>query len=82
MEVLEKTFVPKEESRCSKVIEQRWKGRSFERLRIVTGSTDRQAAMIRWAWETFGISEAVVDIDQAFCSFDPIDLADLPLKLG
>jgi hypothetical protein len=68
-------------SSLASVLEQRWKGRRFKRLRIVTGSTDRQAAMIRWSWETFGISEAVVDVDQAFCSFDPAELAKLPLKL-
>jgi hypothetical protein len=69
------------ERSLASVVEQRWKGRNFERIRVIAGSTDRQAAMIRWAWKTFGISEAVVDIDQAFCSFDPAELADLPLKL-
>src|SRR5580693_6748058 len=37
--------------------------------------------MIRWAWKTFGISEAVVDVDQTFCSFDPAELAGLLLNL-
>jgi hypothetical protein len=69
------------QSSIASVLEQRWKGRNFERLRIITGSTDRHAAMIRWAWKTFGISEAVVDVDQAFCSFDPGELAGLPLNL-
>src|SRR5208337_1698170 len=62
-------------------LEQRWKGRKFERLRIVTGSTDHHAAMIRWAAKTFGIVEAVLEIDQEFCSFDPVALADLPVIL-
>jgi hypothetical protein len=62
-------------------LEQRWKGRKFERLRIVSGSTDHQAAMIRWAAKTFGIVEAVVEIDQESCSFDPEALADLLVTL-
>jgi hypothetical protein len=62
-------------------LEQRWRGRRFERLQIVAGSTDNQAAMIRWAAETFGIVEAVVEIDREFCSFDPVALADLPVTL-
>ena len=62
-------------------LEQRWQGRTFERLRIVTGSTDQHAAMIRWAAKAFGIVEAVVEIDQEFCSFDPVALADLPVTL-
>jgi len=62
-------------------LERRWRGRRFERLHIVTGSTDHHAAMIRWAAKTFGIVEAVLEVDQEFCSFDPVALADLPVTL-
>jgi hypothetical protein len=63
------------------VLEQRWRGRKFKSLRMVSGSTDQQGAMIRWAANTFGIVEAVVEIDKSFCSFDPSALPDLTVDL-
>ena len=65
----------------SSVLERRWEGRRFEALHVVTGSTDQQGAMIRWAAETFGVTKAVVEVDRAFCSFDPSLLLGLPVDL-
>lgn len=69
------------EQTIGSTLEQRWRGRHFERLRITTGSTDRQAAMIRWAARIFGISEATVEVDITCCSFDPAVLVDIPVQL-
>jgi hypothetical protein len=68
-------------SSLASALEERWQGRRFKRLRMVTGSTDQQGAVIRWAAKTFGVKEAVVEIDQAFCSFDPTALSDLAVDL-
>lgn len=63
-------------------LEERWSGRRFKRLRLSTGSTDQSGEMLRWAHETFGVEEAIVETNADFCSFKPELLADLPLKLS
>ena len=63
------------------VLQQRWAGRRFQRLRMVTGSTDQNAAMIRWAAATFGISQAIIEVDIATCDFDPMKLSDIGIDL-
>ena len=40
-------------------VERRWAGRTFTSLKVLTGSTDRDAGFLRWASEAFGL----VDID-------------------
>lgn len=63
------------------ILERRWQGRRFDRLRMVCGSTDQQAAMVRWAAERFGVSKAIIEMDLGCCGFDPKQLAALPLEL-
>ena len=60
---------------------QRWTGRRFDEVRILTGSTDESGAFLRWAHETFGIKRAVVALTPAMSSFRPERLADLPIEL-
>lgn len=62
-------------------LEARWRGRRFDRLRVVAGSTDRAAAMVRWAAKTFGVTEAVLEMDLAACSLDPDQLRNLSVRL-
>ncbi len=63
------------------ILEERWRGRRFERMRVICGSTDQQGAMLRWAAEKFGISKATVEVDLECCAFDPTLLPDLPVEL-
>jgi hypothetical protein len=60
---------------------ERWSGRQFDSLRILTGSTDQSGAFLRWAHATFGIRRAVVALTPSMASFDPAKLADLPIEL-
>lgn len=60
---------------------QRWAGRQFDSVRILTGSTDKSGAFLRWAHRTFGIKRAMVALTPAMASFDPAQLADLPIEL-
>ena len=61
------------------LLERRWEGRQFDRLRIVTGSTDNSAAMIRWATNKFGIKKAFLEVDRDCCGLDPLLLEDIPI---
>jgi len=62
-------------------VARRWSGRSFSKLRGMTGSTDAAGAMLRWAAEAFGVREAVLALDPAWASFEPAAVAKLPLSL-
>lgn len=60
---------------------QRWVGRRFDEVKILTGSTDESGAFLRWAHSTFGVEKATIALTPSSASFDPDKLADLPLKL-
>ncbi|MBL8472397.1 MAG: phospholipase D family protein [Rhodocyclaceae bacterium] len=60
---------------------QRWAGRRFDEVRILTGSTDESGAFLRWAHSTFGVQQATIALTPSSASFDLDKLADLPLKL-
>ena len=60
---------------------QRWAGRRFDEVKILTGSTDESGAFLRWAHSTFGVQQATIALTPSSASFDPDKLADLPLKL-
>ena len=60
---------------------QRWIGRRFEEVKILTGSTDESGAFLRWAHSTFGVEKATIALTPSSASFDTNKLADLPLKL-
>jgi hypothetical protein len=59
----------------------RWRGRRFRKLWMATGSTDMGGAMLDWAHRTFGIEEAIVEVDPSMAIFDPTALAALPLRV-
>jgi hypothetical protein len=61
---------------------QRWAGRRFNGVKILTGSTDESGAFLRWAHSTFGIQQATIALTPSSASFDHDKLADLPLKLS
>jgi hypothetical protein len=61
---------------------QRWAGRRFSGVKILTGSTDESGAFLRWAHSTFGIQQATIALTPSAASIDPDKLADLPLKLS
>jgi hypothetical protein len=60
---------------------QRWIGRRFNEVKILTGSTDESGAFLRWAHSTFGVEKATIALTPSSASFDPNTLADLPLNL-
>lgn len=60
---------------------QRWAGRQFDEVKILTGSTDESGAFLRWAHSTFGVKHATVALTPSTASFIPEQLADLPLQL-
>jgi len=62
-------------------LERRWAGRRFDRFIMLTGSTDQDGAVLEWAHEAFGVSEAVVILTPSRASFDPERLAGLPLRV-
>ena len=59
----------------------RWRERRFQRMWMATGSTDVGGAMLDWAQRTFGIEEAIVEVDPSMAIFDPTALAALPLRV-
>lgn len=50
-------------------LEERWRGRRFEEVRIFTGSTDENGAFLQWLNKTFGITRALVVLDENRASF-------------
>jgi hypothetical protein len=60
---------------------QRWAGRQFDEVKILTGSTDESGAFLRWVHSTFGVKRATVALTPSSASFVPDKLADLPLEL-
>lgn len=59
----------------------RWAGRQFDEVKILTGSTDETGAFLRWAHDTFGIQRAIIALTPSMASFVPEKLNDLPLEL-
>jgi len=59
----------------------RWAGRSFESVEIMTGSTDRNGAFLKWAAEVFGVRSAVVGLYPGNSDFDAGQLGRLPLDV-
>jgi hypothetical protein len=60
---------------------ERWLGRKFTEVFILTGSTDEGGAFLRWAHRTFGIERAVIALTPSQATFSLHALADLPLEL-
>ncbi len=60
---------------------ERWSGRRFQRLVMLTGSTDDRGAMLKWAHDAFGVTEATVILTPDRAAFLPARLASLPLTV-
>ena len=60
---------------------RRWAGRRFTNLKILTGSTDRDAGFLRWAAETFGLERIDVCLTPECASFDAEALKRLGLPV-
>lgn len=60
---------------------ERWRGRSFSSLRVMTGSTDARGAFLRHLHREFGIIESDILVDRGRCSFQSAELMDLPLEV-
>ncbi len=63
------------------LLSQRWAGRQFDEVKILTGSTDESGAFLRWAHSEFGIKRATVLLTPTMASFLPDKLSDLPFEL-
>ena len=63
----------------SRLLGDRWRGRRFEEVKVLTGSTDTGGAQLRWCHEAFGVSRATVLVDEDRCSFLHAEIAELPL---
>lgn len=62
-------------------LQDRWRGRRFDEVRVLTGSTDRTGEMLRWAHRVFGIERATIALNPSMASLDQQGIADLPVEL-
>ena len=62
-------------------LEDRWRGRRFDSVRLFTGSTDRAAAQLRWLNDAFGVRHATVVVEPDRADFAPEELGGLPLAV-
>ena len=62
-------------------LRERWEGRSFNTLRVFTGSSDREGRFIQACHEAFGIEQCVVTVDPSTASFEPDVLESLPVTV-
>lgn len=56
----------------------RWSGRRFKKLFLATGSSDDRGAMLRWAHDTFGVTQVVLAGTPSALSLEPKRLEKLP----
>lgn len=61
-------------------VERRWAGRRFTSLKVLTGSTDRDAGFLRWASETFGLEGVDICLTPACASFEAAALSGVEPK--
>ena len=62
-------------------VERRWAGRRFTSLKILTGSTDRDAGFLHWATETFGLENIDICLTPECASLEAPALGGLGPKL-
>jgi hypothetical protein len=60
---------------------ERWKSRRFDKVQLLTGSTDENGAFLLWLHENFGVKNTTIIVDQNHVSFSPQKLQSLPLKI-
>ena len=68
------------ERSLSSQLAARWRGRRFQRVRVLTGSTDEKGALLRWLHGAFGIAKAQVLVDENHCSFVEREIEALPFE--
>lgn len=64
----------------SEQLAERWAGRQFDELYVMTGSTDESGVFLRWAHETFGVKKALIYLNPSRATFHPDRINDLPLE--
>ena len=62
-------------------LEERWSGRRFSSVRILTGSTDTRGAWLNQLHEFFGVEDALVLADRGRCGFISEEIARLPISI-
>lgn len=60
---------------------RRWAGRRFTNLKVLTGSTDRDAGFLRWASETFGLEDIDICLTPECASLETQALGSLGPKV-
>lgn len=68
-------------STLAKQLAARWSGRRFKKLFVATGSSDDRGAMLRWAHDTFGVTQVVLAGTPSALSFEPKRLEKLPCDI-
>jgi len=59
----------------------RWRGRRFDRLRLLTGSTDSEGAVLRWMADHFGVQEVDAAVTLSRCAWTAEALNALPVAV-
>ncbi len=65
----------------SEQLQRRWAGRRFNRMKVLTGSTDERGAFISWCHKQFGVEECVVAVSPENASFVKEDVERCPAKV-
>ncbi len=63
-------------------LQRRWAGRRFDRMMVLTGSTDERGAFITWCHKQFGVEECVVAVSPENASFIKDDVDKCPVKVS
>jgi len=63
-------------------LQRRWAGRRFDRMMVLTGSTDERGAFINWCHKQFGVEECVVAVSPENASFIRDDVEKCPVKVS
>jgi hypothetical protein len=63
-------------------IGERWAGRQFDEILILTGSTDEDGAFLQWAHNMFGVERVRVLVDRGRVSFLADAIRRLPMKVS
>lgn len=62
-------------------VSDRWEGRRFNELWVLSGSSDVRGRMIEWATEAFGLEKIRIGMTPDRCSFDPEALEALDVDV-
>ena len=81
-EVASSILMTKPEEPLAAQLERRWAGRRFDRMLVLTGSTDERGAFITWCHKQFGIEECVVAVSPENASFVKNDIDRCPVKVS